>query len=193
MTLPITLAPPNLALAPDKYDRKYEDLAANIHDKFYKQISNNVNFILNNAVFNEATTGTTGTWKPILGFGPIGSIDSTGIIYIYVAGEYQLIGDYVLATWQFLLSSKGTATGGAYVRGLPFPTDNFTVGAVGLGTYAANMVGLTGSITVYPASDPQPSTDLPVYQWNPTGIGQVFDTNFTDTSAFYGGVIYPRF
>ena len=116
MTIPITLAPPNLALAPDKYDRKYEDLAANIHDKFYKQVCNDVNFILNNGVFNEATTGTTGTWNPVLNFGSPGALSNTGMVTSYVAGEYQLLGDYALITWQFILTNKGTATGGKRVK-----------------------------------------------------------------------------
>jgi hypothetical protein len=192
MTIPYSVTPPNIPLATDAYDRKAEDQRTNVHKQFYNSVSNAVNFCLNNGVFNEATANTTGTWNPVIGFGSPGSLNSAAQTLIYVAGEYQLFGDYVLATWQFIFSNKGTSVGGAYVRGLPFPTTNQTVGAVGLSTYAVNMTGLTGSITVYPASDIAPSTDLPIYQWNPNGIGQVFDTNFTNTTAFYGGVIYPR-
>lgn len=192
MTIPYSVTPPNLPLATKEYDVKALDHAANVSKQFYNSVSNAVNFCLNNGVFNEGTANTNGTWSPVLAFGVPGALASADQVLANVAGEYQLFGDYVLLTWQFLFSNKGTSVGGAYIRGLPYPTTNLTVGAVGLGAYATDMAGLTGSITVYPASDNAPSTDLPIYQWNANGIGQVFDTNFTNSSAFYGGVIYPR-
>lgn len=192
MSLPKPVTPPNLPLATKTYDIRAEDQAANVHKQFYAQAANAINFCLNNAVFNEGTANTTGTWDPVLGFGAPGAISSDNQALQYVAGEYQLIGDYVLATWQFIFTLIGTSTGAAYVRGLPYATTNLTIGAVGLSAYAVNMVGLTGAITVYPFSDPTPSTDLPIYQWNPNGVIPVSDANFTNTTAFYGGVIYPR-
>ena len=58
-----------------------------------------------------------GTWSPVLRFG--GS--STGIVQESTTGKYTKIGRTVFASFNILLSSKGSQGGAAVVYGLPFP------------------------------------------------------------------------
>jgi hypothetical protein len=182
------VAPPNLPIAPNQYSRQFQDLAANINKQFNVSVANALNAIIANAVFNDATSGTSGTWTPRLAF----SGDSTGMFYDLQLGQYQLLGEFVLATFQMILNVKGPATGPATLEDLPFPATNRGPGSMGVVSYATPMTGLTGGLTLDVAASTTTTTSVNIYQWSAVGITQTLDTNFTDTTAIYGGVIYPR-
>lgn len=80
---------------------------------------------------------TADTWTPALNFGGA----TTGITYSGRAGNYIRIGQLVMATLWFGLSSKGSATGNATITGLPYTalaTANiYYAGAVRWGGMAA--------------------------------------------------------
>ena len=69
-----------------------------------------------------ATLGiSAGTFTPTLAFGG----DSTGVTYSFRSGSYLKIGTRVLLSGIVILSSKGSSTGSATVRSLPFAAQEF--------------------------------------------------------------------
>ena len=69
---------------------------------------------------NTLSAYSSGTFTPTIQFG--GS--STGITYTYNIGKYIIIGKLLFFTINILTSSKGSASGGCSVAGLPFASVN---------------------------------------------------------------------
>lgn len=192
MPLPINVAPPNLPLASVSYDPRMLDQLTNVHKQFYNGVCNAINYILANGVFNTTTVNTSGTWTPVIQFGVYPVISDSGQTMIRQTGQYQLVGEFVIATYQIIFTSKGVSTGSAFLSNLPFPATNQGTGAMGLATYGANMSGLTGSITIDPTGTNTTTTDAAMYQFDAAGFSPLDYSNFTNNTAIYGGLIYPR-
>jgi hypothetical protein len=60
-----------------------------------------------------------GTWTPVIG----GTTSESGQSYSGQAGRYTKIGRQVTVTFRVVLSAKGTITGDAVIKGLPFTAD----------------------------------------------------------------------
>ena len=192
MAIPTNVTPPNLPLATREYDPRMLDQLTNVHKQFYNGVCNALNFILTNGVFNTTTINTSGTWTPLIQFGTLPVISSSGQTMLRQDGQWQLVGEYVICTYQIVFSSKGSSSGEAHLSNLPFPATSEGPGAIGLTTYGANMLGITGAITIDPAGTNVTTTDANFYQWGATGFTTLTYANFTNNTAIYGGLIYPR-
>ncbi len=125
----------------------------------------------------------TGTWTPVLTFGGL----STGITYSIQVGEYIKIGQMVFINFDIQLTSKGSATGIALINGFPFTNTGalhhnhvyvaISNVALGVGYAYAGLAfaGTTAAIEEY-------GTGL--------ALGQLDDTNFTNTSELAGTFCY---
>lgn len=125
------------------------------------------------------------TWTPGLAFGG----GTTGLTYASGGqdGHYIKIGRFVYATFRVELSAKGSSTGTAALTGLPFTSANTDdYGAAFMGA-AVNLAGLTSAPTMLVIAN---NTVCSIYDWGATGIANMDDTNFTDTSVIAGGAMY---
>jgi hypothetical protein len=120
-----------------------------------------------------------GTWTPDLQFGGL----NTGITYSARYGYYTKVGRLVFATFDFTLSSKGTATGSASITGLPF--------AVG-GNGAAVEIYYWAAIPVTDWSCRlDAGTPIIRIAYNSAGnLANVDDTKFSATSRLGGSLVY---
>lgn len=80
-----------------------------------------------------------GTWTPVLSFGN----GTTGITYDVQSGNYVKIGNSVIVSCKIDLSSKGTDTGTAVIRGFPYTISSD--GATGVIDPTAGFSGLVAS------------------------------------------------
>ena len=89
-----------------------------------------------------------GTWVPIIG----GAGGQTGQTYATQNGTYIRVGDLVVAHANVALSVKGTITGSAYIRGLPFTCASGAASAEGIvivgffASLAANFTWIGGHV-----------------------------------------------
>lgn len=67
-----------------------------------------------------AAAAVSGTWTPTLSFGGA----STDIAYATRVGTYIKVGSMVLFSCYLVLSNKGSATGDAFIGGLPYSAKN---------------------------------------------------------------------
>jgi hypothetical protein len=124
-----------------------------------------------------------GTWTPVLNFGGA----TTGITYSATRfGTYTKFGRGVVVNFNFILTSKGSATGAATVSGLPFECGDArstTAAYLNAGGYS----GLTaGAILLLQAA----ATVLDMRSNTTTGTANTSDTAFGSTSQLGGGVAY---
>jgi len=119
-----------------------------------------------------------GTWTPTLLFGGA----STGITYSNQSGTYTKIGQLIVLRFNIALSSKGSATGGAAIGGLPL---TMVTGLAGLLLSAANM-----SSWATPSFDPQTGGFANINLTTTTGTAQASNSNFTNTSALFGSIMH---
>jgi len=117
-----------------------------------------------------------GTWTPTLTFGGA----STGITYTGNYGFYTKIGGQVFITGYIELSSKGSATGYADIKSLPFTVQN-TNGNTG----AASLFFFNISFTnVFQGRPPLSTTQIALTQITLLGaVSDITDTNFSNNSA----------
>lgn len=111
------------------------------------------------------------SWTPTLQFG--GS--STGITYSTRTGEYSKICNVVYFTFRIVLTSKGSATGTAFISGLPLAATSTTMCAVRSEqlTFSAFITGeISGSGDVFLVSSTSGGVGL-----------QLDDTNFSNTTT----------
>lgn len=122
------------------------------------------------------------TWTPALSFGG----GSVGITYSTQSGTYIRIGKLVVASFNIVLTSKGSSTGAASISGLPF---NATSNAGPVYGNGANLLALTGVLTGLLTSG---NGFFAVNQSSSTSMAApTTDTNFTNTTALSGTLIYP--
>jgi len=109
-----------------------------------------------------------GTWSPGIAFGG----NAVGVTYTSNRyGRYTKIGERVIATCYFALSSKGSSTGGVSFTGLPFASNSTANG--GFAPAALWMSGISvtnGVVTAYTNAN-----------------ATTFDVNYTVTNGNAGG------
>jgi hypothetical protein len=117
-----------------------------------------------------------GTFTPAVNFGG----GTTGITYGSRSGSYTKIGNLVVGTINFVMTSKGSSTGNAAIGTLPFaPVADSPVvvylagGAVFASLVVGGMDGVIGG----------GGTSITLRQPNTTGSTGVTDANFTNTSS----------
>lgn len=129
------------------------------------------------------------TWTPSISFGGL----TNGITYAKQFGVIEVVGNEVTAQFEIELASKGSATGNAFITGLPIAVDggangNSSNGGGGSINYATGMSGLTGAISPRLPS----GSIIDLYQWSATGVTRVTDVNFTATTRIAGTIRYFR-
>ena len=123
-----------------------------------------------------------GTFTPALAFGGAG----TGITYTTQTGYYTRIGRQVTLQIRIVLSSKGSATGGATIGGFPYNagTGNYPAAIVDPSADFASLV--TGGATFVVIS----SDTLYFMQQSTTGRTQMTQANFGNTADFRFAITY---
>jgi hypothetical protein len=124
-----------------------------------------------------------GTWTPNVNFGGA----STGVTYTKNLGHYTKIGRMVYASFDILLSSKGTSTGGVTVGGLPianYGSHQNNAGTVicesdGVDWPQTNVYGMVWS-----------DGNIYVRSQNTTAYAAVSNTNFSNTTKIFGMMVY---
>lgn len=86
-----------------------------------------------------------GSWTPVIG----GEGGTSGQSYTSQVGHYVKIGKLVLATFNVVLSAKGTITGNVQIQGLPFTSDTShdSVGEVRWITLATTWVSVKAHLS----------------------------------------------
>lgn len=120
-----------------------------------------------------------GTWTPVLKFG--GS--TTGITYTTQSGSYTKMGNMVFARASIVLSSNGSASGGALVTGLPY-----IVGITSVASIYQTGISYSGSLNVAVEGTVDRFT---IQQVSDGGVNSNLDrTSFTNTATFALSVCY---
>jgi hypothetical protein len=117
------------------------------------------------------------TFTPTLKFGGA----STGITYSTQLGRYARFGKRIFFHIRIVLSSKGSATGGASVSGLP------SAAAGGLGVQLVQFAAtadFTGITSPLAATINNLASDIDLRQLGSTGLSALTDAYFTNASAF---------
>lgn len=124
-----------------------------------------------------------GTWTPTLNF----SGDSTGIAYTTQSGYYTKIGRFVMAQFDIVLSSKGSATGSARIGGLPFTIANISTDcAISFSSFTNSFVNMIGQALAT-------NTRVDLYGAAAASTGNrtaINNTDFSNTSEVRGVAIY---
>ena len=125
-----------------------------------------------------------GTFTPTIKFGG----NSAGQTYSAQTGIYVKIGQIVLVQMNVGFTNKGSSTGTAKITGLPFtqndttyPTGTFAAdgGFSGISSNGFGIYGLLAGNEVYIR-----------YNGSSGGYADLYDTNFSNTSAFYYSLVY---
>ena len=124
-----------------------------------------------------------GTWTPTITFGGA----STGITYTGNYGFYTKIGSQVFLTGYIELSSKGSATGYADIKSLPFTVQN-TNGNTSAASLWFSNISFTN---VFQGRPPLSTTQIALTQITLLGaVSDITDTNFSNNSAIIFAVNY---
>jgi hypothetical protein len=137
------------------------------------------------AIINSAISGNVPevlqAWTPILTFG--GS--SAGFTYGTRIGSFFKIGKAVVATFQIILTSKGSSTGVAALAGLPFPAGGSN-GVLQI-SYYSSMASLTGA----PCGNINAGiTSANLFQTGAANMISLDSSNFTNTTTIQGVFTY---
>jgi len=126
-----------------------------------------------------------GTWTPVIG----GSGGTSGQAYTYQVGTYVKIGKLVIASFNVLLSTKGTITGTVQIQGLPFTVEN-------LANYGPSaMMGAWSTVTAFVAMNIIGAANTTAgavagATTAATALTNITTTDLGNTSAFFGTIIY---
>jgi len=117
-----------------------------------------------------------GAWTPVLTFNG----NSVGTTYTTQRGRYTKVGRAVTVHFEISLSSKGSSTGEAWITGLPFASGQIEAMPVYLYanfllTYKVGIMYISGST---------------IFEVAANGTSFFTDTNFTNTSRFWGTCTY---
>jgi hypothetical protein len=115
-----------------------------------------------------------GTWTPGITFGGA----AVGVTYGTRVGLYTKIGNVVSFVFNLGLTSKGSSAGAAVITGLPFTSSASGQSAVSVG-YFADFLALTGAPCGRIGSS---STSIVISQTSATTAGDLFDTQYTNTT-----------
>lgn len=128
---------------------------------------------------------TSGTWTPTLAFGGA----SVGITYSQQDGWYRKWGlpgggSVVQASWAIILTNKGSSTGNASVKGLPFTTD--TVPIYGASIIWGSFLSITTPVWIL--------TVLPsvteIFMVQGTSVANLTNANWTNGASVRGSIVY---
>lgn len=128
----------------------------------------------------------TGTWTPVIG----GSTSETGQTYAVQTGKYELNGGFVTATFWLQFSAKGTITGDAVLKNLPYTIQNVLDAGGGFVSLFANL----GTSVVDVKLQPDPNTTRMYFriltaaaanQTLPAGSALLTDTSFVSGQVTY--------
>jgi cytoskeletal protein CcmA (bactofilin family) len=124
-----------------------------------------------------------GTWTPQVNFGG----NSTGIAYTSRVGHYTKIGRMVYASFDIVLSNKGSSTGGATVDGLP-------VANYGSSQNNAGTVISEGGGVDWPQSGVYGMVwsdgNIYIRYQNTTAYTDVSNAKFSNTTKLFGMMVY---
>ena len=119
-----------------------------------------------------------GTWTPDLRF----SNNSTGITYIVQLGSYTKIGRMVYFTVRISLTSKGSASGGAQIYGLPFAAKTGNGGGDYSGAYLAYSNSTSGWNVTFQVTIDSGQTYLYLRYTDGSNNQTITNTNFTNST-----------
>ena len=128
----------------------------------------------------------SGTWLPVIG----GATSETGQTYAVQTGKYELNGGYVTASFWVQFSAKGTITGDAVLKGLPYTSQNVLDAGGGFVSLFANL----GTNVVDMKLQPDPNTTRFYFrvltaaaanQTLPAGSALLTDTSFVSGQVTY--------
>ena len=139
------------------------------------------NFLRADGVWGPPVTMET-TWTPRLRFGGAG----TGMTFTTQSGWYLQVGRTIIATFHIVLSAKGSSTGSATIDQLPASV-NFSAFSSGAIDNYQNMSGINFMMTVSPLSS---TTTAQLRDGGITGMNNLTDTHFTNTSEIEGMIVY---
>jgi hypothetical protein len=115
-------------------------------------------------------------WTPSVQFGG----GTTGITYSTQIGRYVRIGDMVLASGYFVLTSKGSSTGSATFAGLPVNALNVASMYQVCNIWASNLTGVAGHLQGFIT----PATSGATLSFVGTGtVTTMTDAHFQDTTS----------
>jgi hypothetical protein len=129
-----------------------------------------------------------GTWTPILEYSGGGS----GITYTSQNGFYVKVGDFVHLGCRLRLSNKGSGTGGAYIKGLPFNLYSDSAYRVGGSLAYLQNLGVNVSQLAFYA-DGNSNARIGLYYTSAAGsssLTQIDSTGLTNTSNFQFSISY---
>lgn len=126
------------------------------------------------------------SWTPTLEFGGA----STGITYSTQSGACHVVGNCVTYQFRITLSSKGSATGAARIKGFPISQNAaaYQSGGGGAGFGVSGMVGLTAPILLNgPVGSP---ASIQLVAQGATALSALTDAHFSNTSNIAGVVTF---
>jgi hypothetical protein len=133
-----------------------------------------------------------GAWTPVLG----GATSETGQAYDRQAGRYVKVGRVVTCSFDVALSTEGTITGNATLKGLPFVSGNDGA-ASGKGNRAGLCTGaffnLGNSVVFLGGHIGEGATSIEFLQLTSAGSGVssvAGSTLFTNTTQIIGSITY---
>lgn len=128
-----------------------------------------------------------GSWTPTLFFGT----GTTGITYTTQRGTYTKVGRLAFVDFEILLTSKGTSTGSAEIRGLPSIIGNAgTRPGIITTPYYTSMALTAGSIMSIMGYGDASGLGLQCRQMSNTGTSDLTDAHFTNTSRIIAGGVW---
>lgn len=120
-------------------------------------------------------------WTPAVTFGG----GSTGITYGTQVGRAVKLGQLVFASFDIVLTSKGSSTGAAVIGGLPYAA----LVAHGVGPFLFENLNQTRTVVM--ALTTASATTLTLYNINAfSSMVAMVDTDFANTTRLTGTVIY---
>ncbi len=120
---------------------------------------------------------TTGSWTPTITFGNA----SVGLTYSQNNGSYTRIGNLWICRFNIVLSAKGSSTGTARIEGLP------ATSSIGLGGWLMSCASMSSWAATY---FDVASTNATIPLITTSGTSNSSDTNFTNTSALFGVIMF---
>jgi hypothetical protein len=111
---------------------------------------------------------------------------ASGQVYAVQQGAYVKVGKLVTASFQLVLSNKGTLTGNVFIGSLPFTASMYATCAINwtnTATAFANIIGITisGTVQISLRGNTAAST---------TNNGDLQGTDILNNTTFYGSVSY---
>lgn len=125
-------------------------------------------------------------WTPTISFAGA----SSGITYSRQNGEYQMDGMLITADYAVVMTAVGSSSGAARLNGLPIGIGVPGYGGGGSPRYVTGFTGLTGTLVLNLESSGV--SDAIIYQTSSTGLSNLTNSAFTNSSSLYGELSWFR-